>query len=184
MTTRVRKKVVGNKVVGKKVMGAMVAFALLFASGTAAAQAQSNEVSVFGSWDDVDEPVDAEVMSLHLRYGRFVSPRVVAMGTLSRQSFEASGVDSTTTSLHVGAKYYFGEVRAQAVVPFAEASIGFANTDTGPNDSTDLSWEFGGGAALMIDERTSIDGSVRFYNTDTDTRTKGLRLFLGLTTRF
>jgi hypothetical protein len=25
---------------------------------------------------------------------------------------------------------------------------------------------------------------VRFYNTDTDTRTTGLRLFLGLTTRF
>ena len=175
---------VGKKVVGKKVVGAMVAFALLFSSGTAAAQAQGNEISLFGSWDDVDEPVDAEVMSLHLRYGRFVSPRVVAMGTLSRTSFEASGVDSTTTSVLVGAKYYFGELRAQAVVPFAEASIGFANTDTGPDDNTDLSWEFGGGAALMLSERTSIDGSVRFYNTDTDTRTKGLRLFLGMTTRF
>lgn len=173
-----------TKRAGKRIVAAAVGFALLLATGTAAAQAQSNEISVFGSWDDVDEPVDAEVMSLNLRYGRFVSPRIVAMGTLSRQSFEASGVDSTTTSVLVGAKYYFGELRAQAVVPFAEASIGFANTDSGPNDNTDLSWEFGGGAALMIDQRTSIDGSVRFYNTDTDTRTKGLRLFLGLTTRF
>jgi hypothetical protein len=157
---------------------------MLVASGTAAAQAQSNEFSVFGSWDDVDEPVDAEVMSLNLRYGRFMSPRVVAMGTLTRQSFEAPGVDSTTTAFLVGAKYYFSEVRAQAIVPFAEASIGVASTDSGPNDNTDVTWEFGGGAALMIDERTSIDGSVRFYNTDTDARTKGLRLFLGLTTRF
>jgi hypothetical protein len=170
--------------VGKKVIGTVVGFALLFATGTAAAQAQSNEISIFGSWEDVDEPVDAEVLSLNLRYGRFMTPRVVAMGTLSRNSFDAPGVDSTTTAFLVGAKYYFGELRPQAIVPFAEASIGFANTDSGPNDNTDLTWEFGGGAALMIDERTSIDGSLRFYNTDTDARTRGLRLFLGLTTRF
>jgi opacity protein-like surface antigen len=70
-------------------------------------------------------------------------------------------------------------------VPFAEAAIGFAMVDTGVDDSTDLTWEVGGGAAYFISEATSIDASLRWYQTDTDGGdTEGIRLFIGMTTRF
>lgn len=166
-------------------MVTLLAAALAGLSGQALAQAYSNELSLFGSWDDVDEPADAEVLNVHLRYGRFVSPRLVATLGLNRTSFETSATESTTTAVLVGAKYYFGEVRAQNLVPFADAGVGFANTDaTGVGDSTDLTWEFGGGAAFMFTERTSIDAALRFYHTDTDSKTQGMRVFVGLTTRF
>jgi hypothetical protein len=171
----------------QKLMAALFAAALTALSGQAMAQAQahSNEISLFGSYDDVDEPTEAEVFNLNLRYGRFLSPQLVATLGLNRSSFETDAAESTSTAILVGAKYYFGEVRAQNLVPFADAAVGFANTDaTGVGDSTDLTWEFGGGAAFMFSEATSLDAALRFYHTDTDSRTKGLRLFVGLTTRF
>lgn len=152
----------------------------------AAQQAQpfQHEASVFGSWDDVDEPQKAEIFNLSLRYGYFVSPRLVATGSLTRSSFEGEGVDTASTTFLVGAKYYLSELRRQALVPFVDAGIGFANIDSGRGDSTDFSWEAGGGASLFLTDHTSIDGALRLYNTKTDARTKGIRVFVGLTTRF
>ncbi|HVL34887.1 MAG TPA: outer membrane beta-barrel protein [Burkholderiales bacterium] len=144
-----------------------------------------NEVSVFGSWDNVREPADVEVTQVHLRYGRMVQPQLAALLGLSRSRFQAPGADNTTTTFTVGAKYYFQPLRAQAVVPFAEGAIGFANTDArGTGDSTDFTWELGGGAAFFLTERTSVDASIRLYSTATEVRTEGTRFFLGLTTRF
>ncbi|HLS84903.1 MAG TPA: outer membrane beta-barrel protein [Burkholderiales bacterium] len=168
----------------KNVVRLFVAAVLFAIAGSAAAQTYLNEVSIFGTWDNIDEPADQETIALHLRYGRFVTERLVGIGTISRQSFDGPGPNSKTTALLVGAKYYFTELRPPAIVPFGEASIGFANTDAGSVDDTDFSWEFGVGAALMISERTSIDGSFRFFATETDARTEGTRFFLGLTTRF
>jgi opacity protein-like surface antigen len=170
----------------KTAVNFFLAAALAGAAAGAAAQAPafSHEISVFGAWDDVDEPEKAETLNLSLRYGYFVSPRLVATASLGRTTFEGSGVDSASTTFLVGAKYYFSEVRPQSLVPFIDGGIGFTNIDTGRDDGTDFSWEFGGGVAFMFTETVSFDAAIRLYNTDTDIRTKGTRAFLGLTTRF
>ena len=170
----------------KQAVRLLLAAALAALAANAAAQAPTlrHEISLFGSWDDVDEPEQAETLNLNVRYGYFVSPRLLGTGTLSRSTFEGSGVDTKNTTLLVGAKYYFSELRAQTLVPFVDVGIGFTTIDTGRSDATDLSWELGGGVAFMFTESTSFDAALRLYNTDTDIRTQGIRLFVGLTTRF
>ena len=172
----------------KKVLAILMAALLSGVAASAAAQGQGlgfrHEVSLFGSWDDIDEPEQQEILNLNLRYGYFVSPRALATATLSRLSVDDRSGDSSTTTFLVGAKYYFSELRRQSLVPFVDGGIGFTHVDTGRDDGTDLSWEFGGGVAMFFSENTSVDAGLRFYNTDTDVRTKGIRAFLGLTTRF
>jgi opacity protein-like surface antigen len=172
----------------KKALGTILAVALAGAAAGAAAQAQApsfrHEVSLFGSWDDVDEPEKAETLNLSLRYGYFVSPKLVATASLGRTTFEGGGVDTKSTTFLVGAKYYFSELRSQSLVPFVDGGVGFTTIDTGRDDGTDFSWEFGGGVAFMFSENVSFDAALRLYNTDADIRTKGTRAFIGLTTRF
>jgi hypothetical protein len=168
-----------------KLFAAFLAASLAVLAHPAAAQRTfDNEFSVFGTYDDVDEPVDLETSSIFFQYGRFVSPRMVATGTLARNSIKGAGANSRTLSVLGGVKYYFGDVRSQNLVPFADAAIGFADSETPGSSGTDLTWQAGGGVSLFISDRTSIDGALRLYNTDTDARTKGLRAFVGLTTRF
>jgi hypothetical protein len=150
----------------------------------ASAQTQRNELSVFGSWEDIREPADLEQTHIFLRYGRFVSPQFVATAGLQRSRFEGSGLDAATTGLTVGAKYYINAPRAQALAPFVDASVGLANIDNGRDDSTDFTWEFGGGASWFFTEATSFDAALRLFHTSTDVDTKGTRLFVGITTRF
>lgn len=166
-----------------KTMAVLLAAALAVFSGSAAAQAMQNEISVFGTWDDVDEPQNIESSNISLRYGRVVRPQVLATGTLGYTRFETPGSKSSTLTLLVGGKYYFNPA-TRGLVPFVDAAIGFATSDTNTGDSTDLSWEVGGGVAYFISERTSIDGALRLYWTDTDAKTQGTRFFVGLTTRF
>lgn len=162
-------------------LGAMLA---LF-SGLAAAQMHQNELSFFGTFDRVDEPEEFDLSIFQLRYGRYLTPQAVATLGVNRTHIDAANVDSTSTALTAGAKYYFGLSRVQALVPFAEAAIGFARVDTGVHDGTDFTWEIGGGAAYFMSEATSLDASLRWYQTDTDGEdTEGMRLFVGLTTRF
>ena len=160
--------------------------AVAVAAPAAAQQAQpfQHEASVFGSWEDRDEPENVEILNLNLRYGYFVSPRLVGTGSLSRSSFDGDGSSTASTTFLVGAKYYFGELRRQGIVPFVDGGIGFTHDDAGRDDDTNLSWEFGGGAALFFTESTSVDAALRLFGTRADARTKGLRAFLGITTRF
>lgn len=163
------------------VLGAMLAFF----SAVAASQTYQNELSLFGSFDNASEPEDYESSIFHLRYGRYLNPQIVGTVGISRSHFDARNVDFTATALTVGAKYYFGLSSVRTVVPFAEAAVGWARTDTGFDDANDFTWEIGGGASYFISESTSFDGTLRWYQTDTDGGdTEGLRLFLGVTTRF
>lgn len=170
----------------KHALAIALAAALGGVAASAAAQAPAfrHEASLFGSWEDRDEPEQQEILNLNLRYGYFVSPQALATLSLSRLSVEDSSGDAATTTVLLGAKYYFGELRRQGLVPFVDGGVGFTHIDTGVDDGTDLSWEFGGGVAMFFTENTSVDAGLRFYNTDTDVRTKGIRAFIGLTTRF
>jgi hypothetical protein len=82
-------------------VGILLAAALAGASASAAAQAPTfrHEISLFGSWDDVDEPEQAETLNLNLRYGYFVSPRLLGTATLARSTFEGGGIDTKSTTL-------------------------------------------------------------------------------------
>src|SRR5688572_5690536 len=150
----------------------------------AAAQTVANEIMLFGSWDDVREPSNLEQTTIHLRYGRYMTPQAVATAGISRTSFDGSGVDFTMTSFTVGGKYYFGLPRNSTLVPFADLAVGVAMTDTPGQDGTDFTWEIGGGAAFFVTDTTSIDASIRYYHTDTESTTKGIRMFFGITARF
>jgi len=152
---------------------------------TAAAAQYRHELSFFGAYDKVDEPEDFTLSIFNLRYGHFLTEQIVATLGANRTNFDTNAAESTTTALTGGIKYYFTRVASRGLVPFAEAAIGLAMVDTGVDDSTDLTWELGGGAAYFISDATSIDASLRWYQTDTDSGdTEGLRLFVGLTTRF
>ena len=163
------------------VFGAVMA---LF-SGLAAAQPFRHELSLFGAYDRVDEPAEFTLSIFNLRYGHYLSEQIVATLGVNRTNFDGGGADSTTLGVTGGVKYYFTQAARRGLVPFLEAAIGFANVDTGGNDSTDLTWEIGGGAAYFLTEATSFDASLRWYQTDTDgADTEGIRLFVGMTTRF
>ena len=168
------------------VVGLLAAAAFAFALPAAAQQniTFTNEISVFGSWENMDEPVDVEQTNINLRYGRVIQPQLVGTLGLRRTRFEGGGIDAAATALLVGAKYYITAPRGNAIVPFLDAAVGVAMTDDGRDDSTDLTWEFGGGVSWFFTQATSFDAALRFFHTNTDVETKGTRITIGLTTRF
>ena len=169
----------------KKTLAVLVTGAALAGMAQGAlAQTFRNEVSVFGSWEDIDEPTKLEQTTLDLRYGRFVSPQLVATLGLRRTFFEGGGIEAASTALMVGAKYYITPPRNQGMAPFLDAALGVAKTDNGRDNSTDFSWELGGGLSWFFTEATSFDAALRLLHTDTDVETKGTRMFVGITTRF
>jgi hypothetical protein len=160
--------------------------ALALFSNLASAQAYRHELSFFGAYDRVDEPAEFTLSIFNLRYGHYLSEQVLATLGVNRTNFDGGGADSTTLGVTGGVKYYFGLPGSRgSLLPFVEAAVGFARVDNGVNDSTDLTWEVGGGAAYFLTEATSFDASLRWYQTDTDgADTEGIRLFVGMTTRF
>lgn len=152
----------------------------------AAAQQASfdHEVSVFGSWDSMSEPVDAETTLISLRYGKYFSSQLVGTLSTTMVTTESGGFESSSTTLTVGAKYYINPPQPQGLTPFVDGSIGVASTDTGGSDSTDLTWELGGGVSWFFSPATSFDAALHFYQTDADIETSGTRLTFGITTRF
>ena len=112
------------------------------------------------------------------------APQLVGTLGLHRTFFEGGGIEAASTAFTVGAKYYITAPRAQGVAPFLDAAIGVAKTDNGRDNSTDFTWEFGGGVSWFFTEATSFDAALRLFHTDTDIETKGTRIFVGITTRF
>jgi hypothetical protein len=144
----------------------------------------TNEISLFGTWEDRKDP-DIETSNVVLRYGRFFRPQIVGTLGLRYSSSEVPGTaDQSALAVLIGGKYYFTPLRTQAIVPFVDGAIGFAYTDTGPSDSTDLTWEIGGGVSWFFTQAWSFDAGLRLFHTDTDVETKGSQIFVGITARF
>src|SRR5687768_11024610 len=173
----------------KKTLTAIAAAAALAGiAAPAAAQTTQfptfgNEVSIFGTWEDRKDP-DIETTRLSARYGRYFRPQIVGTLELTRERTEVPDRDSALTAFMVGAKYYFTPLRPQSIVPFLDAAIGVAISDNGPDDSTDLAWQFGGGVSWFFTSTTSFDAGLQLFYADTDSDTKGTRIFVGMTTRF
>jgi hypothetical protein len=174
----------------KKVIAPVFAAALgCFAVPALSQQQQAmptyrNEVQLFGTWEDRKDP-DIETSTIVTRFGRFFRPQIVGTLGLRYSSSELPGsADTSAVAALVGAKYYFSVPRAQAIVPFIDGAIGVAYTDNGPDDSTDLTWEIGGGVSWFFTEAWSFDAGLRLFHTDTDIETKGTQIFVGITARF
>jgi hypothetical protein len=172
----------------RQIIGALLAAAALGFAVPAAAQQQgsafSSEVSVFGMWEDLREPADVERTDVFLRYGRYFRPQIVGTLGFQRSRLEAAGSDVATTAATIGAKYYFTPPRTNAMVPFLDGAIGVAWTKANGDDSSDFTWEFGGGVSWFFSAATSFDAGLHLFQTSTDVETKGTRLFVGITTRF
>jgi opacity protein-like surface antigen len=172
----------------KKVIATLFAgMALLGFAAPAASQQQSlpfsNEIQLFGTWQDQKDP-DLETTNIVMRYGRFFRPQLVGTLGLRYAHTEVPGPDISSLAALIGAKYYFAPLRAQAMVPFVEGAVGLAYSDSGTSDSTDLTWEIGGGVSWFFTQSTSFDAGLRLFHTDTDVETKGTQIFVGITTRF
>jgi opacity protein-like surface antigen len=170
----------------KKVFAAVFAVALAgFALPAASQQAFpfNNEIQLSGSWIDQKDP-DLETTNIAMRYGRFLRPQIVGTLGLRYAHVEVPGPDASAMAALIGAKYYFTPLRAQAMVPFIDGAVGLAHTDSGRDDSTDLTWEIGGGVSWFFTQAWSFDAGLRLFSTDTDIETKGTQLFVAITARF
>ena len=169
----------------KRTVAALLAGAALAGLAlSASAEAFKNEVSAYGSWQDINEPTDSSQTTVDLRYGRFVTPQLLGTAGALYSRFKGPTIDASSTALTVGAKYYINAPRAQAIAPFLDVSLGAAITDDGRDSSSDFTWELGGGVAYFLTESTSLDAALRLFHTNTDVTTKGTRFFFGITTRF
>ena len=170
----------------KKAVAAVFAATLAgFALPAASQQAIpfSNEISLFGSWLDQKDP-DQETTNIVARYGRFFRPQIVGTLGLRYAHNEVPGPDLSDLAVLIGGKYYFTPLRAQAIVPFVDGAIGLAHRDSGASDSTDFTWEVGGGVSWFFTQAWSFDAGLRLFHTDTDVETKGTQIFVGITARF
>jgi hypothetical protein len=130
------------------------------------------------------EPVDSDTRLISLRYGKYFSRQLVGTLSSTMVKTESAGFESSTTTLTAGAKYYINPPQAQGIAPFVNGSVGVAMSDFGGTDSTDLTWELGGGISWFFTEATSFDAALNYYQTDADIDTNGIRLTFGITTRF
>jgi len=169
----------------KKIAAALLAGAALAGFAlSACAEAQKNEISLYGSYQDINEPTDSQQATVDVHYGRFVTPQIVATAGVLYSRFKGPAIDATSGALSIGAKYYIQEPRAKALAPFLDVSVGVARTDDGRSSSDDFTWAFGGGVAYFLTESTSLDAAIRLFQTNTELKTKGSRIVLGITTRF
>lgn len=171
-----------KKVIAAVFAAALAGFALPAASQQTLPQL-SNELQLSGTWQDQKDP-DLETTNINLRYGRFFRPQIVGTLGLRYAHIEVPGPDASSLAALVGAKYYFTPLRAQAIVPFVDGAIGLAHIDSGTDDSTDLTWEIGGGVSWFFSQAWSFDAGLRLFHTDTDVETKGTQVFVGITARF
>jgi hypothetical protein len=181
----------------RKIAVALGAVAALTAS-QAFAQAQRNEVSAFASFQHTTTSTNTGGSDITTNnylvngsYGYYFSPQLVGTVGLTYNLTEGGAGDagkSSTTFLEVGAKYYFGNFRRSAWVPFVTGAVGvvsFSNSDSGSGGE----FHAGGGVSYFLTESTSIDPSIeylyyKFSIGGTDITNKGYQALLRMTTRF
>src|SRR5262245_37252030 len=100
----------------KKTVAALLAGAALTGFAlSAGAEAQKNEISAYGSWQDINEPTDSSTTQIDVRYGRFVSPQLLGIAGVLYSRFKGPTIDASSAAFTVGAKYYINPPRAQAI---------------------------------------------------------------------
>ncbi len=145
------------------------------------AQAQRNELSVFGTWNSLSgsggtRDHDWNMNFFQINYGYYFGPQVV--GTLGWQRLAKLG-DRNFDIVDAGVKYYFGSFRQGQFAPFVEGGIGLANFN-----GHDPAWRIGLGGSYFVTDSTSVDPTFTYFSVASGDRLNGHIIGLRITTRF
>jgi hypothetical protein len=170
-------------------------------SGSASAQQLRNEVSFFGNIDSSStSPGNSSQVqtSLFGSYGYYFTPKLV--GTIGLGYFGSTSSPGSyrndMLTMNFGAKYYFGNFKTGAFVPFVTGTLDIVSmTSTSGTTQTTISGgggELGVGLSAFMNETTSFDASLNGYSRSlsasssgsSSITTSGAVFRVGLTTRF
>jgi len=161
-----------------------VAFGLVLALAAGIAQAQRNEVSVYGAWNSLSSGgMDLDISIFSLNYGYYFNQQFVGTIGIGQIDTKAgNGPQSRDyTNVEFGAKFYFGgPFRQGQFVPFLDGGIGLWDS----RNSKDTSWRIGVGGSFFVSESTSIDPTFSYINIQSSPKTNGHIIGLRFTTRF
>lgn len=154
---------------------------LALLAGQVMAQAQRNEVSVFGTWNSLSgsggtRPGDWDMRYLQLNYGRYFSENfavIAGYSTLSKMG------DKNFDILELGGKFSMGNVRQGNFVPYIEGALGLFDFN-----GNDLGFRLGIGASYMVTDSTSVDPYFSYLTTVSGDKLNGHIIGLRLATRF
>ncbi|HUQ24428.1 MAG TPA: hypothetical protein VM140_02070 [Burkholderiales bacterium] len=164
----------------KKVLLAL-GIVLTLTAGQALAQAQRNEVSVFGTWNSLSgnggtRDHDWDMRYLQLNYARYFSENaaiIVGYSKLGKMN------DKDYDILELGAKFSMGNVRQGNFVPFIEGALGLFDFN-----GNDIGFRVGVGASYMVTDSTSVDPYFSYLTTLSGDKLNGHIIGLRLATRF
>jgi len=154
---------------------------LALLAGQAMAQAQRNEVSVFGTWNSLSgdggtRNHDWDMRYLQLNYGRYFSENFAVIAGYSKL---AKAGDKNFDIVELGGKFSMGNVRQGAFVPYVEAALGLFDFN-----GNDLGLRLGIGASYMVTDSTSVDPYFSYLTTLSGDKLNGHIIGLRLATRF
>lgn len=161
-----------------------VALALGLVLGLAFGQAQAerNEVSVYGAWNSLSAGGrELDINIFNLNYGYYFNQQLVGTIGIGRVDTKAGDQSSDYWNVEFGAKYYFGgPFRPGQFVPFVDGGVGLWDS----RNSKDTSWRIGVGGSLFLNETTSVDPTFSYISIQSHPKTNGHIFGLRLTTRF
>ncbi len=154
---------------------------LALLAGQAMAQAQRNEVSVFGTWNSLSgsngtRDHDWDMRYLQLNYGRYFSENFAVIVGYSKL---AKMGDKNFDILEFGGKFSMGNVRQGSFVPYIEGALGLFDFN-----GNDLGLRLGIGASYMVTDSTSVDPYFSYLTTLSGDKLNGHIIGLRLATRF
>jgi opacity protein-like surface antigen len=154
---------------------------LYLAAGQALAQAQRNEVSVFGTWNSLSgsggtRDHDWDMRYLQLNYGRYFSENFAVIAGYSKLSKMG---DKNFDIFELGGKFSMGNVRQGNFVPYVEAALGLFDFN-----GNDPGLRVGIGASYMVTDSTSVDPYFSYLTTLSGDKLNGHIIGLRLATRF
>ena len=154
----------------KAKIAALSAIALFATAGTAFAQQQQNEISLFGNLQNSKSSAAGSQSynqgNISAAYGRYFMPQLVGR-VLINSSFSqsAGGGTNTFTLAGVGAKYYFKAGKRGDLVPFVDVQVLGGGNNQSPK-VTYTSWNGSVGGSYFLTEAASFDASLG-YQRDT-----------------
>jgi hypothetical protein len=154
---------------------------LAMLAGQVMAQAQRNEVSVFGTWNSLSgsggtRDHDWDMRFFQVNYGRYFSENfavIAGYSTLSKMG------DKNFDIVELGGKFSMGNVKQGSFVPYIEGALGVFDFN-----GNDLGIRLGIGASYMVTDSTSVDPYFSYLSTLSGDKLNGHIIGLRFATRF
>lgn len=162
-------------------MSLALGLVLALLAGQVFAQAQRNEVSVFGTWNSLSgnggtRDHDWDMRYLQLNYGRYFNENVaVIVGYSKLGNMDGKDFDI----LELGGKFSMGNVKQGQFVPYIEGALALMDFN-----GNDIGLRVGIGASYMVTDSTSVDPYFSYLTTLSGDKLNGHIIGLRLATRF